>query len=42
LYFTPTGLCHEEADKTVTRPEDYKEGSEGEEDDVEGYNSVLI
>jgi hypothetical protein len=41
-YFTPTGLCHEEADKVVTRSEDFDEGSEGEEDDVEGYDIALL
>lgn len=39
-YFTPIGLCHEEADKVVVKSEEAEEGIEGEEDDVEGYNMV--
>ncbi len=37
-HFTPTGLCHEEADKLVTRSAGSEEDIEGEDDDVEGYN----
>jgi hypothetical protein len=43
-YFTPTGLCHEVAglDKVVTGSEGSGEDCEGGDDDVEGYNLVLI
>ena len=39
-YFTPSGLCHEEADKAAWSR---SVGSEEEEDDddVEGYNEIL-
>ncbi|XPS72274.1 hypothetical protein M3J09_004441 [Ascochyta lentis] len=38
-YFTPSGLCHEEADKVVSSR---LVGLEDEEDDdVEGYNEIL-
>lgn len=38
-YFTPSGLCHEEADKVVSSR---LVGSEEEaDDDVEGYNEIL-
>lgn len=37
-YFTPGGLCHEEADKVVSSR---LRGLEEEEDDVEGYNEIL-
>lgn len=40
-HFTPTGLCHEESDKTVTRPEGTGKGTEGGDDDVEGYDFVF-
>ncbi|KAL6153357.1 hypothetical protein ACJQWK_11394 [Exserohilum turcicum] len=40
-HFTPTGLCHEEADKIVTRSASPEDGSEGSDDDVEGYNVLL-
>ncbi|KAH8627348.1 hypothetical protein IG631_17116 [Alternaria alternata] len=39
-YFTPTGLCHEEANKLVIRSAGSEEGSEGSDDDVEGYNTI--
>ena len=41
LYFTPTGHCHEEARRAVTRSEETEEGIEGGEDDLEGYDEVL-
>lgn len=37
-YFTPCGLCHEEADKIVSSR---SVGLEEEDDDVEGYNEIL-
>ena len=40
-YFTPTGLCHEEADKVVTKLEGAEERINGGEDDAEGYNVIL-
>lgn len=40
-YFTPTGLCHEEADKIVTSPKGSGAGTEAVEDDVEGYNIIF-
>lgn len=39
-YFTPGGLCHEEADKAVSSRSVGLE--EEEDDDVEGYNEILI
>lgn len=39
-YFTPTGLCHEEADKVVSSRLAGLEEDE-EDDDVEGYNEIL-
>lgn len=39
-YFTPGGLCHEEADKVVSSRSVGLE--EEEDDDVEGYNEILI
>lgn len=38
-YFTPSGLCHEEADKIVSLRLVGLE--EEEDDDVEGYNEIL-
>jgi hypothetical protein len=39
-YFTPTGLCHEEADKVVSsRLVGLEE--DGEDNDAEGYNEIL-
>jgi hypothetical protein len=40
-YFTPTGLCHEEADKVVSSRLVGLEGDEEDDDDVEGYNEIL-
>ncbi len=40
-HFTPTGLCHEEVDKSVSRSEGSEERTEGSEDDVEGYYSRM-
>ena len=40
-YFTPTGLCHEEADKVVTESAASEGRGEEEDDDVEGYNLVF-
>jgi hypothetical protein len=40
-YFTPTGLCHQEADRIVTGSVTLEEKDEEDEDDVEGYNVVL-
>ncbi|KAF2185230.1 hypothetical protein K469DRAFT_164749 [Zopfia rhizophila CBS 207.26] len=39
-YFTPAGLCYEEADKAVLRSNDATEGGD-DNDDVEGYNIIL-
>lgn len=41
-YFTPTGLCHEEADKAVMSSQGPEEGTGVEDDDVEGYNAALV
>lgn len=38
-YFTPSGLCHEEADKAVSSR--LAGWEEEEDDDVEGYNEIL-
>ena len=38
-YFTPSGLCHEEADKVVLSRS--VELEDKEDDDVEGYNEIL-
>lgn len=41
-YFTPTALCHEELERSLTVSEDAGDGEEEEDDDdVEGYNTVL-
>jgi hypothetical protein len=41
-YFTRAALCHEELESVVTSPEDAGEGTEEEDDDdVEGYNTIL-
>jgi hypothetical protein len=40
-YFTPTGLCHEEADKVVTGSVAVQERNEEDDDDFEGYNVIL-
>lgn len=40
-YFTPSGLCHEEADKVVAKSEEAEAGIEGGDDDVEGYDMVF-
>jgi hypothetical protein len=40
-YFTPTGMCHEEADKIALRTETSEMIGEDDEEDVEGYNLVL-
>ncbi|KAF2263229.1 hypothetical protein CC78DRAFT_534226 [Lojkania enalia] len=42
-YFTPTGLCHEEAFKPSSEAEssDSRVGDNDDEDDVEGYNVIL-
>lgn len=40
-YFTPTGLCHEEADKAAQEQSESKSMTEeADDDDVEGYNTT--
>ena len=39
-YFTPTGMCHEEADKTVLQTRGSESMENDDDEDVEGYNII--
>ncbi|PSN61214.1 hypothetical protein BS50DRAFT_156352 [Corynespora cassiicola Philippines] len=40
-YFTPTGMCHEEADKVATKSQPADNEGDDDDDDIEGYGTLL-